>query len=64
MRPNARATTMAFNLSGHSIGRALGAFLSAWMYMRWGFQTITLIAALFNLFALLALKQVQAAKRV
>jgi predicted MFS family arabinose efflux permease len=64
MRPNARATTMAFNLSGHSIGRALGAFLSAWMYMRWGFQTITLIAALFNLFALLALKQVQASKRV
>ncbi len=64
MRPNARATTMAFNLSGHSIGRALGAFLSAWIYMRWGFQAIAPIAALFNLFALLALKQVQASKRV
>ncbi len=64
MRPNARATTMAFNLSGHSVGRAIGAFLSAWIYMRWGFQTITLIAALFNLFALLALKKVQASQRV
>ncbi len=64
MRPDARATTMAFNLSGHSIGRALGAFLSTWLYYRWGFGIITLIAVLFNLFALLALQRVQASNRV
>lgn len=64
MRPDARATTMAFNLSGHSIGRALGAFLSTWLYTHFGFSTVTLIAALFNLFGILALQGVQRGRKV
>lgn len=64
MRPTARATTMAFNLSGHSLGRALGAFLATLMYRPLGFESITLAAALFNLFALLALWEVRRAERV
>lgn len=64
MRPDARATTMAFNLSGHSIGRALGAFLSGWLYTHSGFGAVTLVAALFNLFGILALQRVQRGRMV
>jgi predicted MFS family arabinose efflux permease len=57
--PQARATVMAFNLVGFGIGRSLGALLSTFIYLRMGFQSVTLIATLFNIFALVALAEVQ-----
>jgi predicted MFS family arabinose efflux permease len=57
--PQARATVMAANAVGFGIGRSLGALLSTFIYLRLGFLPVTLIAILFNLFALLALAEVQ-----
>jgi predicted MFS family arabinose efflux permease len=57
--PQARATVMAANAVGFGIGRSLGAFLSTFIYLRLGFLPVTLIAILFNMFALLALAEVQ-----
>ncbi len=57
--PQARATAMALNLIGFSVGRALGALLSTLIYQRFGFLTIALIAAMFNMLALLALFEMQ-----
>jgi predicted MFS family arabinose efflux permease len=57
--PQARATVMAFNLIGFGIGRSLGALLSTFIYLRLGFLSVTLIAAVFNVFALVALAEVQ-----
>jgi predicted MFS family arabinose efflux permease len=57
--PQARATVMALNLVGFGIGRSLGALLSTFIYLRLGFLSVTLIATLFNLFALMALAEVQ-----
>jgi predicted MFS family arabinose efflux permease len=57
--PQARATVMAFNLIGFGIGRSLGALLSTFVYLRLGFLPVTLFATLFNLFALVALAEVQ-----
>ena len=53
--PGARATLLSFNVTGHSLGRMIGALLATFIYQRFGFLPVTLIAILFNLFALLAL---------
>ena len=53
--PGARATLLSFNVTGHSLGRMIGALLATFIYQRFGFLLVTLIAILFNLFALLAL---------
>jgi predicted MFS family arabinose efflux permease len=53
--PGARATLLSFNVTGHSVGRVIGALLATFVYQRFGFLPVTLIAVLFNLFALLAL---------
>jgi glucans biosynthesis protein len=55
--PGARATMLSFNLTGHSLGRALGAFLAAFIYRQFGFFAVTLLALVFNLFGLLALRR-------
>jgi predicted MFS family arabinose efflux permease len=57
--PQARATALALNLIGFSIGRGLGALLSTFVYRRFGFLTLTLIALVFNIFAMLALAEMQ-----
>ena len=53
--PGARATLLSFNVTGHSLGRTIGALLATFIYQRFGFLPVTLIAILFNVFALLAL---------
>jgi len=55
--PSARATMLSFNLTGHSLGRMIGALLATFIYQRFGFVPVTLLAVLFNLFALLALAE-------
>jgi hypothetical protein len=40
---------------GHSFGRAIGALIAVFIYERFGFLPVTLIAILFNVLALLAL---------
>ena len=57
--PSARATVMAFNVTGHSLGRAIGAFLAPFIYRQFGFLFVALFAVLFNLFGLLALRIMQ-----
>lgn len=53
--PEARATLLSFNLTGHSLGRAIGASLSTLIYTRFGFFPIVLLSMFFILLALLAL---------
>lgn len=53
--PSARATMLSLNVTGHSIGRALGAFLAALIYQRFGFTLVALTAVLFNIAGLFAL---------
>ena len=53
--PNARATLLSFNVTGHSLGRMIGALAATFVYERFGFFPVTLLAILFNMFALLAL---------
>jgi predicted MFS family arabinose efflux permease len=53
--PGARATLLSFNLTGHSLGRAIGALLSTFIYQRFGFIPIVFVSILFSIFALLAL---------
>lgn len=55
--PRARATVMAFNLTGHSLGRALGAFLAPILY-GFGFQFVTVGVIVFNVMGLLALSRI------
>lgn len=55
--PAARATLLSFNVTGHSLGRMIGALLATFIYQRFGFIPVTLIAIVFNLFALLALAE-------
>src|SRR5690349_17798657 len=52
--PSARATLLSFNVTGHSLGRMIGALIATFVYERFGFLPVTLIAILFNVFALLA----------
>jgi len=53
--PEARATLLSFNLAGHSLGRMIGALLATFVYQRFGFLPVALLAVLFNIFALIAL---------
>jgi len=53
--PEARATLLSFNLTGHSLGRAIGALLGTFIYQRFGFFPIVLMSIFFNGLALLAL---------
>jgi predicted MFS family arabinose efflux permease len=53
--PNARATLLSFNVTGHSLGRMIGALVATFIYQRFGFLPVTLIAVLFNVFALIGL---------
>jgi predicted MFS family arabinose efflux permease len=55
--PSVRATVLSFNLTGHSLGRMIGALLATFIYQRFGFVPVTFLAILFNLFALLALAE-------
>jgi len=55
--PGARATMLSFNLTGHALGRALGALLSTFIYQRFGFFPIILLSVFFGLLALLALAE-------
>jgi predicted MFS family arabinose efflux permease len=57
--PGARATVMAFNVTGHSLGRAIGAFLAPFIYRQFGFLFVALLAVVFNVFGLIALRKLQ-----
>ena len=57
--PKARATILSLNLTGHAAGRAVGALLAAFIYDRFGFPFIALLAVVFNGFALLALRRIR-----
>jgi len=57
--PSARATVMAFNVTGHSLGRAIGALLAPFIYRQFGFMFVALLAVVFNVFGLLALRKLQ-----
>ncbi|MBI5351656.1 MAG: MFS transporter [Chloroflexi bacterium] len=60
--PSARATMLSINVTGHSIGRALGAFLAAIIYQHFGFLFVAFLTAVFNLAGLLALRIMQRKK--
>jgi predicted MFS family arabinose efflux permease len=53
--PGARATVMSFNLTGHSLGRLIGALLATFVYQSFGFPVTAGVAVVFYLFGLLAL---------
>jgi len=55
--PGARGTLLSFNVTGHSLGRMIGALLATFVYQTFGFLPVTLLAILFNVFALLALAE-------
>lgn len=57
--PSARATLLSLNVTGHALGRALGAFLAALIYQRFGFVFVALMAVLFNAAGMLALRRMQ-----
>jgi predicted MFS family arabinose efflux permease len=57
--PAARATTIALNAIGFGIGRSAGAVLATLVYAQLGFGTVTIMAILFDVFALLALAEMQ-----
>lgn len=57
--PSARATMLSMNVTGHSIGRAIGAFFAALIYQQFGFLFVALVAVLFNLLGLFALWKMQ-----
>ena len=62
--PAARATAIALNSVGFGIGRSLGALLSTFIYVRLGFPAVAAVAVLFDVFALLALAEMQNKIRV
>ena len=55
--PSARATLLSFNVTGHSLGRMIGALCATFIYQRFGFLPVVLIVILFDLLALLALAE-------
>jgi predicted MFS family arabinose efflux permease len=55
--PNARATLLSFNVTGHSLGRMIGALVATFIYQKFGFFPVALTAILFNVLALLALAE-------
>jgi len=46
-------------LTGHSLGRAIGAFLAPLIYQQFGFLFVAFLAVVFNLFGLLALRRLR-----
>jgi predicted MFS family arabinose efflux permease len=60
----ARGTVMAVNMVGFGVGRSIGATLSSFVYARAGFPAVTLLAAGFNLLAILALAEMQQRTRI
>ena len=59
LMPSARATVMSFNLTGHSIGRGVGALLAVFTYKSFGFPVVAGVAVAFYIFGLLALREMQ-----
>ncbi|MBL8050068.1 MAG: MFS transporter [Anaerolineales bacterium] len=57
--PSARATMLSLNVTGHAIGRAIGALFAAYIYQQFGFLFVALIAVVFNLLGLFALWKMQ-----
>ena len=57
--PSARATLLSLNVTGHALGRALGAFLAAFIYQQFGFVFVAFTAVLFNVAGILALRRMQ-----
>ncbi len=57
--PSARATILSMNVTGHAIGRALGAFLAAFIYQKYGFSFVTFAAVGFNIVGIMALWRMQ-----
>lgn len=62
--PGARATLLSFNLTGHSLGRMIGALLATFIYQKFGFLPVTLLAVVFNVLALLALGELTGKFRI
>ena len=56
---SARATMLSMNVTGHAVGRALGALLAAFIYQQFGFTFVALTAVIFNVAGLLALRRLQ-----
>lgn len=57
--PSARATLLSLNVTGHALGRALGALLAAFIYQQFGFVFVSLTSILFNVAGVLALWRMQ-----
>jgi predicted MFS family arabinose efflux permease len=57
--PASRATAIALNSVGFGIGRSLGALISTFVYARFGFAIITILAIGFNLLALWGLAEME-----
>jgi predicted MFS family arabinose efflux permease len=57
--PSARATLLSLNVTGHALGRALGALLAAFIYQQFGFVFVALTTVLFNVAGILALRRMQ-----
>ena len=57
--PGARATVMSFNMTGHALGRGVGALLATFIYQSFGFLAVTGVSVIFFLFGLLALREMQ-----
>ena len=55
--PEARATLLSFTVTGHALGRMIGALLATIVYRQFGFLPVTMLAVVFNVFALLALAE-------
>ncbi|MFN8434737.1 MAG: MFS transporter [Anaerolineales bacterium] len=60
--PEARATLLSLNVTGHALGRALGAFLAAIIYQQFGFIFVALSAVVFNVVGIFALRKMQQAE--
>ena len=60
--PAARATLLSLNVTGHALGRALGAFLAAIIYQQFGFIFVALSAVVFNIIGIFALRKMQQAE--
>ncbi len=56
---HARGTVMAINMVGFGLGRVIGALFSTLIYQRSGFPAVTWVAAIFNVFAILALAEME-----
>ena len=57
--PSARVTVLSLNVTGHAVGRALGALLAGFIYQNYGFLFVALGAVIFNVLGLTALYIIQ-----